>query len=440
MGAQSIADLEGVTPAPPEVVLHSPAVTLSAVKRRYALLERAPALFGLSESDLRVLARRARTAIVPGGNTVVHQGEEGDAVYVVASGRFEVSVAEAPGHSVTIALLGPGDSFGEEGALDGVPRLTTVRALEEGELLVLDRDTLAAVAPPGSRKLDDLQRLVAQRRSSIQVLVERAKVVSPRVTATSIAVYSPKGGSGRTTIALNLAGHLAKAHPGEVALFDLALPYNHAALMTNLVPTNSLALLASTPPAAFEERLLSIVLHHPSSLMVVPTVMRPEEADLITPELVERTLEVLHRTFRYVVIDLGTQMSDAVITALERANRVLLVATPELASIRDVLELQRILTDVLKILPSRVMVALNHRTPKAVIGVAELEKHINHPVVCEVPFEGSKLDEAAMRGEILSVADPRSGIARAVSVVAEILSGAVVAGESKPARRRFGLA
>ena len=66
-------------------------------------------------------------------------------------------------------------------------------------------------------------------------------------------MYSPKGGAGRTTMAVNVAAALSKQFPGEVLLVDLALPYNHTALLSNLVPTGCLALASQAPAANFEE-------------------------------------------------------------------------------------------------------------------------------------------------------------------------------------------
>lgn len=418
----------------------APATSFGLMKLRYPLLEQSAALFGVPDGALRMLARRARPLPAPRDGIVVRQGQPGETVFVVASGRFEVSVAEKPGHSVGLAILGPSDMFGEEAGL-GLAHQVTVRAIEDGELLALDRNVLLAAMPPGSEPLAELGRFVEQRRSTIEILISQAKVVTAEGTAVSLAVYSPKGGSGRTTVAINLAAQLARQHPAEVILVDLALPYNHVALMSNLIPTGDLAKIASVPGPAFEEAVLSALLHHPSGFMVLPAAIRPEAADLVTPALVERSLEVLKRTFRYIIFDLSPAMSDAVLLVLERANRILLLATPELATIKDVSELQRIFSDVLHIGPERVMVAVNHRSQRELIDSSEVAKQLKRPILCEFQYEGSRLEELALReGAPLSVSDPRSSMARGTAVIAEQLDAARSEGVVKPGRRRFGFA
>lgn len=413
-------------------------VTLAALKSRFAVLERVPTLFALQPSELRLLARRARVTFTPKDATVVTQGESGEAMYVLLSGRCEVSVSASEGHSLMLAVLGPGEAFGEEVAFFREPPLATVKAVEDSEFLALDRDAVAPLLRPESDEMAELRRLVEQRKATARLLTEWAPAMDGAGSSASIAVYSPKGGAGRTTVAVNLAVQLARAHPAETLVVDLSLPFNNVALMSNLVPVNSLAQLAAVPGPQFEEALLSTLLPHASGFLVLPTVSRPEQAELVTPQLVERAAAVLRRSFRWLVFDLGPQLSDTNLSVLERADRVLLLATPELSTLKDITELTRIFNDVLKIPQGKVMVALNHRGPKASIGGADVERQLHQELVFEFQFEGSKLDEAGIRGEVLSVADPRSSMGRGTAAIAGILAGPKN-GQRKPSRRIFGI-
>src|SRR5260370_39334191 len=76
------------------------------------------------------------------------------------------------------------------------------------------------------------------------------------------AVYSVKGGAGRTTIAVNIAAALGQKHRGDCLLLDLGLPYNHAALVANLVPTSCVALSDRAVHCALEAAALGAVRHH----------------------------------------------------------------------------------------------------------------------------------------------------------------------------------
>jgi CRP-like cAMP-binding protein len=396
-------------------------LTLAGVRDRYAALEHAPTLFTLPPPMLRALARRSRTEQLSAGSTLFQQGEVGEAMYVVSSGLCELSVASPAGFPVTVAVAGPGEGLGEEGALLGEPRAVTVRAAVDSELIMIDRDALAAVLLPDSEEAAELLRLARQRRTSSGLLAGWSAGMGSGDQAHCLAVYAPKGGSGRTTITLNLAAQLGRAHPGEVVVVDLSLPFNDVALLADLVPTNALAGLAQGRVANFEESLLSAALPHPAGFLVLPGVLHAEQADLVSAELVERAVEVLHRSFRFVLFDLAPQLTSATLAVLERADSVLLLANADLSSLKDFKEARRVLEDVLRIPRQRILVALNHRSAQGVIDRARAESTLGQPLTCEFDFEGPKLDQAAVRGEILSLIEPRGSMARASGLIASLL-------------------
>jgi pilus assembly protein CpaE len=293
-----------------------------------------------------------------------------------------------------------------------------VRAVENCELLSLDREALAAAVAPASEEEAELRRLAQQKLTAAHLLGSWSGRIGTAAEARSLAIYAPKGGTGRTTVTLNLAAQLARAHPGEVAVVDLSLPFNDVALVANLVPTGALALLGEVPASTFEESLLSATLAHPAGFLVLPGVLRAEHSDLVTAELVERAVEVLSRSFRFLIFDLAPQLSGVTLAVLEGVDQVLVLATAELSSLKDFKDVRRILLDVLKLPPSRVMLALNHRSPRSIIDRAAVERTLEQAMVCEFQFEGTKLDESTVRGQILSLSDPQSSMARATGQIA----------------------
>ena len=412
--------------------------TAEDLRRRLEILERVAVLFAVRDTDLRALARHMQPAFAAKGSTVVKQGDPGDAMFVVQEGHCEAVVEDQPGHHITIAYYQQADSFGEMSMLSEEPRTASVRAIEDTKLLVLDRRTVYQVLPPESDALLDLQRLVEQRRATLGNLIAKAKMVAPEQAATTIAVYSPKGGSGRTTIAVNLAATLAKQFPGEVLLFDLSLPYNHAALMAGLVPVSCLALAGQQPPAGFEEALLGAIVHHPGGMMLLPGVLRPEQADLVNPQLIGQAMAQLQTAFRYIVIDLGVAMTENTLTVLDHSHRIVLLATPELSTLKDVNDLLRLFANVLHIVPSRVIITMNSKSPRPVVSRDDVEKTLNQEILVEFSFDGSKADEAAVRGEILALTDPKSAITRGTEALAAVLLGGTEAAQGSGRRLPFG--
>jgi MinD-like ATPase involved in chromosome partitioning or flagellar assembly len=406
------------------------AVSPSEILDRLGTLERSALFFTLEASTLRLLARRARSVVVAPGTVVVAQGETGDTMFLIEGGHCLIRRDSSPGHSVVVAVLGPGDIFGEDAFVFGEGSRVSAVASDEVRLLAIDRSTLHAALPADVPFLHDLARFAEHRRATFADMSVQAEWDLLTGGATVISVYSPKGGTGRTTIALNLVARLASQRPREVVLVDLAFPYPHAALMANLVPNSCLARLRETPPDLFEDSLLSSVLYHPSGLMVLPGALQPEEADLVTGELVGRAIEALRRTFRYVVVDLGVAMTDVTLAALDQSQHVLLVVTPEITAVKSAADASAILS-LLGILTERVSLVLNHRTAVAALSRNAVERGVGRAVTHEIPFDGARPAKAAIHGSILAVDNPKSELTRAVESIATRIE-ARHAAESEP--------
>ena len=137
------------------------------LRRRFQILERVAIFFTLPDNILHALSRRLAPASAAKGSVIVHQGDPGDTMFIVESGRCEVYVEESPGHTITIALMGPDDFFGEMALISEETRTASVRALEDCRLLTLDRKTLYETVPAESDALIELTKLVEQRKDTL---------------------------------------------------------------------------------------------------------------------------------------------------------------------------------------------------------------------------------------------------------------------------------
>src|SRR6266851_278271 len=191
-------------------------------------------------------------------------------------------------------------------------------------------------------------------------------------------------------------------------------PFNDSALVANLVPTGCLALIDQPDQDKFEDALLGVALHHPTGMVIIPSALRAEQAELVTPPLAKRALDVLEQTFDYMVVDLGVAMTDVTLGVLERANRILVMVTPELTSLKDTAELLQIFEKVLKIPSARVILALNHPRPQTMVTRADAERQVERKFQTEIAYDGARFDRAAVTGQVVIETDPSCAASKSV--------------------------
>ncbi len=151
------------------------AVEVTRVARLLAGVE---FLEALTSEQLERLASESRVVPYPVGGAVVRQGDEGDSLFLVESGRVDVLV-RAPGGGVqqTLATLGPGDYFGEMSLLTGAPRSATIRAVEETRLVILHKEALRPLLVADPTVPERLSKTLARRQAERDHAINRAVVV-----------------------------------------------------------------------------------------------------------------------------------------------------------------------------------------------------------------------------------------------------------------------
>lgn len=288
---------------------------------------------------------------------------------------------------------------------------------------------------PGSTARVDLDKVIEQRLTTIEQLVGHASPYVGGGTGRVVAVYSVKGGAGKTTIAVNLAAALGMSHRGEALVVDLGLPYNHAALTANLVPTGALAQHEGETDSRLEEMLLSTCIHHASGMLVLPGAVRVEQSELITPELVRRSISSLLNTFNYVVVDLGVAMSEMALTVLEKANLIVLVVTPELTAMKDTKDVLDVFRSVLNVPDGNIRLVLNHPRPSTLVQRSDVERTIGRTVDVEIEYDGLRCESAAVTGDLVVAAAPTSRLAKRIRSLAGDIDGSAVAAPVRAQRR-----
>jgi Flp pilus assembly CpaE family ATPase len=410
-----------------ERLVSRPEAPPSQVLRSMVALERAPALFALPDHMLRRLARRMWALDFPTGSTVIEKGRASDALYLIDEGTCVITIETEPGQQSPVSRLGTGEIFGEAVVL-GEPSAITVTTLDQCRLRVIDETSLREVVPAGSPEAAELREQMTRRQTMYAELAARVRrdASASQGEATVVAVYAPKGGSGRTTLALNLAAQLTRGRPGESLVVDLDLPFVPAALLSGLVPTSSLMRASWAASlgtmAELRDELVNAALLHPGGYMLLPGVVRAEETELVTTEHVVTAIRALRGAFRHIVVDLGCSLNDITLSVCDLARRVVLVVAPELPSLKGARDVMRLLRDNLHIPDENVTLVLNRRQPDQVVTREAVLRTLGRAPAVEIAYDGSRPERAALTGASL-VNDQRSEITKGARRLAELIGG-----------------
>ncbi len=150
----------------------------------------------------------------------------------------------------------------------------------------------------------------------------------------TITIIGPKGGTGKTTVAVNLALALCQINPGEVVLVDLDLVAGEVTDVLNLEAVRSVANVAGPNSYQDPTTLKMTLSSHASGLFVLPAPASLLDAEMIDQASLFDTLVMLSNLFRYVVVDTGPGSTDATVTAVKASKELVLVATPDVGGLR----------------------------------------------------------------------------------------------------------
>ena len=292
-----------------------------------------------------------------------------------------------------------------------VPTASVVMMSVQGEADYLRRSMLAGareflVKPFSSDELTASIRQVHQRerekqgRMPVPMAPSAYAVAHPeREPGRVVAVFSPKGGVGRTTVAVNVAVAAAADRGVNVVLMDAAFQFGDVAILLNLNPrSRSIAdLIPEMQGGGDVESLDTFTVTHSSGLRVLLAPPTPETADLITPAAARHIVESFRATSDLVIVDCPAWFSDTTLAILDTADVILAVLTLEITSIKSI----RLFLEVAEQLgypQDRVVLVLNRADSALGIRVADVEQSIGRKIDHQIISDGRTVVYALNRG------------------------------------------
>jgi len=254
-----------------------------------------------------------------------------------------------------------------------------------------------------------------------------------------VTCFSPKGGAGTTTVAVNVAVILARRAPDRTLLVDLDLQWGQVATHLNLKPSQSIADLAQDQVAQREPELIrSYAARHECGLWVLAAPTGPELAETVSPAVVATILGTALEAFDTVIIDAGSVLDERTLAALERADNIALPVYPEIAALRAVASLIEYLNRTGAV-TTRTTFVLNQLFARQLVRPAQVESSLGVKIAAELPYDPVLYLKAVNEGVPVVLGAPRTPPAERLGDLATKLFGPLASAPAERVDGRRGL-
>ena len=251
-----------------------------------------------------------------------------------------------------------------------------------------------------------------------------------------ITIYSPKGGTGCTTIAVNLALALHNEDT-HVVLVDGNLQFGDVAVFVNEQGKNTILDIAPRVDELDPDIVQSIMIkHEPSGLHILAAPPRPELAEKVTAAQFSKVLEYLKQMYAYVVVDTVPILTDITLAAVDASDLIVLITTQDIPAIKST----RLFLDVsatMGIERERIIFAMNCFDKRIAITPERISENLKQEVKAVIPLDERAVIPAVNRGVPFMLDNRSQPAARGILSLAEAVRAqlAVLESQEAPAGR-----
>lgn len=370
-----------------------------------------------------------------------------EVVGAAASGPEAIELAQETQPDVVVMdinMPGMDGITATEVILQKVPTAQVVVLSVQGESDYLRRAMMAGARdfltkpPSGDELMSTIRRVYETGKKRMPVMgfvqptVPTAAVTTGREGRRDgkvIAVFSPKGGTGCTTIAVNLAIALQRISGStrKVALVDTNLQFGDVGVMLNIPASRSIADLADNIDELDSDLLSSVMSGHGSGIKVLLAPPHPEAAEsILASKLDERTggnlmlkkvLDLMRREFDFIVVDMWSWVDAVALTVFDAAALIILVVMPNIPSIKSA----RLFLEIagkLNYPTEEIALVVNAMDRRTGIRVDQIQQALL-PVAAQVPLDEQEALLAANKGVPFIMHDQNRPIAQGILQLAE---------------------
>ncbi len=252
-----------------------------------------------------------------------------------------------------------------------------------------------------------------------------------------VTIYSPKGGTGCTTLAVNLALTLNNEDT-RVALVDGNLQFGDVAVFINEQGKNTIIDLAPRAEELDPEIVEEVMLKHATSgLHVLAAPSRPEYAERVSSGQFTKVLEYLRQMYAYVIVDTASLLTDATLAAIDVSDLIVLITTQDIPAIKNC----RLFLDLLQTLGierDRILFVMNRYDKRINITPDRVTENLKQEIVSVIPFDEQTATKAVNCGIPFVLDSKNQPAARGVFSLAESVRARVAVQEAAAEPNRVG--
>lgn len=275
----------------------------------------------------------------------------------------------------------------------------------------------AAIRRAGNMAIDE-------RNKATQTFQGSGPTSGPVATATPgkngkvIVVFSPKGGAGCTTVAVNL-GVALHSEETKVCLVDASLQFGDMAVMLNeQIKNNILDLAPRVDDLDFEVVQEVMIKHAASGVHLLAAPSKPEQADNVKADQFTKLLNFLRRMYAYVIVDTSSYLTEAVLNGMDTSDLIILLTTQEIPSIKNC-NLFLTLADALGIKRERILFTMNRYDKRIMITPERVGESLRQPILCTIPFDDRIVTTSVNRGVPFITENKSQPIGKAILTLAD---------------------
>ena len=331
------------------------------------------------------------------------------------------------------------------------PALPAVAIVPEGAFDLAQQCTLAGARAVLTDSFDRAQLATAIRRIHEREHWRRKlpTAAETRWPGSVIAVHGGKGGVGATTIACNLAAAFQRVTGKKVAWVDGDVLSGATAVLLDLAPIRTVTDLveevdrhaAARPDAVRDvadlvtdlnrldaEAVRQVMVRHRSGVDVLLAPEQLQDAEALAGEHMQKALAARTEQYEIVVVDTSSNLTPVTLAALDAADKIVMLVTPELVPLRNASRFLQ-LCGRMGFSPDKVELAINRADSKSEINASVMEHLLRQSISVSIPSDGETLVKCLNSGELLVLTQPDHAISRAVTQLASRLATSLGLGQ-----------